>query len=102
MTPFESIRMPSMAPAAAPFCVVDDVADGDAKALTVGAPFVSYRFQLKFVAVAPLAQAGLVIVTAAAGFVRLPVPSNVSEPVPICEGVPGVPPVTSAPGTVIE
>src|SRR5262247_3233015 len=98
MTPFESIRMPSMAPAAAPFCVVDDVADGDANALTVGTPLVSNRFQLKFVAVAPFAHAGLVIVTGAAGAVRLPDPSNVSVPVPIEDGVPGVPPVTSAPG----
>jgi hypothetical protein len=60
---------------------------------------------LNAVAVAPLAHAGLVIVTSAGAppftVKSLPAPLNVSVPVPIDDGVPAVPPATSAPGTVM-
>jgi hypothetical protein len=85
--------------------VIEDVLDGARNGEPVGAAFASRIFHCRLLAVAPLLQAGVVNVTLAgvAPFtcVRTPLPLNFSVPVPRENGVPAVPPVTSAPLAVI-
>src|SRR5262245_40316743 len=85
-----------------PFGVADDVAEAPANPVSDPTPLASTRSQMISVGVAPLAQAGPVMVTSAAGVVIAPVASKATEPVPIGDGVPRVPPVISSPGTVIS
>src|SRR5690606_14461780 len=93
------------APLCTPFCETDDVADGAPKPVTAALPSSPTMFHVKVDGSAPLTQAGVLISTlsAAAPFTwaSRPCGSNESVPVASSNGVPGVPPVTSAPGTVI-
>src|SRR4029079_6940911 len=94
-------------PAAVPFCVIDEVAEGDAKPVNSGLlipPAVSTTFHSSVLAVAPFVHAGGVIDTLAGAApstsTSTPLPSNDRLPVARLEGVPAVPPVTSPPSPV--
>src|SRR5688572_25131845 len=88
-------------PAAVPFWLIDEVAEGDAKLVRIGlAPASGTTSQVMAFGVAPLAQvAGPGIVMSAAGAVSTPAPLNVRLPVVSVTGAPTVP-VTSTCGTV--
>src|SRR5262245_35741660 len=96
--------MLSIVPGAAPFCRMDDVAEAVAKPVSVKLPFGSTMFHDNELAAAPSVQVGVVMVTSAGAppltDVSWPVGPNASVPVATENGVPAVPPVTSAPGTV--
>ena len=73
----------------------------------VSSPFASMMSQVIELAAAPLVQVGVVMVTSAGAPAlmpvaasSLPVESNFTVPVATENGVPAVPPVISAPGTV--
>src|SRR6478672_4376843 len=93
-------------PAADPFCVIEEVADGDAKPVRNGLLLLaaSTTAQFNVLAVAPLVQAGVVIATLAGAApstsTSTPLPSNDRLPVARLDGVPAVPPDTSPPSTV--
>src|SRR5262245_28455902 len=102
--PSALIEMLVTVPAGIPFWVIDDVAEGDANPVSSGLLLALRTFQLRALAVAPLVQAGVVIATFAGAppstATSVPVPSNERLPVASWNGVPAVPPVTSAPSTV--
>src|SRR5690349_16005851 len=104
IVPSALMLMLSTLPAAAPFCAIDEVADGDAKPVIVGVLLASIRSQFHALAAAPFRQVGVLMVTSAGAapltVVSWPVALNTSEPVPTWNGVPAVPPVMSSPGTV--
>src|SRR5215207_1608954 len=104
MVPSALMLMLSTLPAAAPFCAMDEVAEGDAKPVIVGVALASRISQVHALAPAPLVQVG-VLSTTSAGAPPLteaswPVALKVIVPVATWNGVPAVPPVMSAPGTV--
>src|SRR5262245_56985552 len=102
ISPSGLMRMLATDCAGDPFCVTDEVAEGPANPVSVPTPLASTMSQSKLVDAAPLAHAGLVMVTSAAGEVRRPLASNATDPLAIGNGVPAVPPLTSSPGTVIS
>src|SRR5580765_117393 len=90
--------------AAAPFCVIDEVADGDEKPVSTGALLESSTCHDTVLAAAPSLQVGVVMLTLAGAapstVVSTPRESKPSVPVLSENGVPAVPPVTSAPSAV--
>src|SRR5262245_21437902 len=65
IVPSGAMAMLSMVPGAAPFCRIDEVADGIAKPLSVKLPFGSTMFHDHELAAAPLVHAGVAMVTSA-------------------------------------
>src|SRR5262245_40524209 len=104
IVPSEAITMLSIVPGAAPFCRMDDVAEAVAKPVSVKLPFGSTMFQDNELAAAPSVHVGVVMVTSAGAppltDVSCPVGPNPNVPAATGNGVPAVPPVTSAPGPV--
>src|ERR1700754_1856938 len=75
MVPSLAMLIRSRRPAGVPFCVFDEVALGDANPVSDDTSLLSTMFQLIVLAVAPLANAGLVNCTGAIGpGVALPPP----------------------------
>ena len=92
-------------PAGAPFWSTDEVAEAEAKLVSEATALVFMMSQLRVLAAAPLVQTGVTSVTSAGAapltWVSAPLGPKVSVPAaPMVDGVPAVPPVTSAPGTV--
>src|ERR1700722_20857662 len=88
--------------AGTPSCVLAETADVFANCVTSGVPLPLSvaRFQLIFRSLAPSAKPVIASCTCAGavGEVKLPLASNVSDPVATELGVPAVPEVRSAPG----
>src|SRR5262245_45187207 len=91
-------------PVGDPFCVTEAVADVVAYCVMPATPFASMMSHEKLVGFAPFFHVGLVMTMSAGAapltVASLPTLSKPSVPVPIENGDPAVPPVTSAPGTV--
>src|SRR5690606_30889109 len=97
--------MLSIIPAADPFWLMADVADAAMNPVNAGSSLSPTMSHVHVLAAAPLLQAGVVIAMSAGAApltcVSTPEASKVTVPLPpgIGNGVPGVPPEISPPGT---
>jgi hypothetical protein len=86
--------------------LIEAVADSPEKLVSVETPAGSTMSHVRELAIAPLVQVGVVITTSTGAppstWLRTPDPSKFRVPLLIVNGVPTVPPVTSAPGAEIE
>src|SRR5215207_311753 len=96
--------MLSTMPGAEPFWLIDEVADVEAKPVIVVSPLVLTMSHDNALAAAPFFHVGVVMATSAGTapliVANSPAASNTTAPVFTENGVPAVPPVISAPGTV--